>query len=95
MKCEICGEEISGGSAFTCNYCGGVFCPKHRLPFNHACKNLAEWKKSGLPGKKGTKRTGTGKASAMIPFYQKKEVLIGGIIIAALVIVIMLIFLKI
>jgi predicted nucleic acid binding AN1-type Zn finger protein len=43
--CEICGTEISGGSVFTCTYCGGTFCPSHRLPFNHSCRNIEEWRR--------------------------------------------------
>jgi len=86
MKCEICGEEISGAAAFTCNYCGGVFCPKHRLPFNHACKNIAEWKKSGVPGKKKVRLTKKASVSADVPVYLKKEVLIGVVLVITLLI---------
>ncbi len=46
-KCDICGEEINGGAVFTCNYCKGTFCPDHRLPFNHNCSGMEEWRKSG------------------------------------------------
>ena len=34
--CEFCGEQI-GYLPFTCKYCGGTFCTKHRLPENHEC----------------------------------------------------------
>ncbi|MFX1326111.1 MAG: AN1-type zinc finger domain-containing protein [Promethearchaeota archaeon] len=34
--CEFCGEQI-GYLPFTCKYCGGTFCKKHRLPENHEC----------------------------------------------------------
>lgn len=27
---------------YTCGYCGGAFCSKHRLPENHDCKGLGE-----------------------------------------------------
>jgi len=33
-----CGKVI--GLPFRCNFCGGLFCPEHRLPENHACPNL-------------------------------------------------------
>lgn len=92
MKCEICGDEISGGSAFTCNYCGGTFCPSHRLPFNHSCKNLTEWKKSGLPGKKEVGKIIKIRPPAIIPFYKKKEIIIAGIIIVALIIIAWVLF---
>ena len=34
--CEFCGEQISY-LPFTCKYCGGTYCKKHRLPENHEC----------------------------------------------------------
>ena len=36
MKCEFCGKEEA--LPFVCNYCGGAFCPDHRLPEAHQCK---------------------------------------------------------
>lgn len=36
LKCDYCGREED--LPFTCNYCGGTFCPEHRLPEAHACK---------------------------------------------------------
>lgn len=40
--CEFCGEE-AGIMPFKCNYCGGNFCGKHRLPENHECKLDVEY----------------------------------------------------
>ena len=34
--CEHCGDQITY-LPFTCKYCGGTFCKKHRLPENHEC----------------------------------------------------------
>ena len=34
--CEFCGDQIAY-LPFTCKYCGGTFCKKHRLPENHEC----------------------------------------------------------
>ena len=34
--CEFCGAELDY-LPFTCKYCGGDYCPKHRLPENHEC----------------------------------------------------------
>jgi hypothetical protein len=34
--CEFCGDQI-GYLPFTCKYCGGTYCKKHRLPENHEC----------------------------------------------------------
>lgn len=36
MKCQRCGEEAF--LPFKCPYCGGYFCPEHRLPENHDCQ---------------------------------------------------------
>ena len=36
MKCDFCGREEA--LPFICNYCGGAFCPDHRLPEAHQCK---------------------------------------------------------
>lgn len=36
MKCDYCGREEP--LPFVCNYCGGAFCPDHRLPETHQCK---------------------------------------------------------
>ena len=36
MKCDFCGREEA--LPFVCNYCGGAFCPDHRLPEAHQCK---------------------------------------------------------
>ncbi|KXA91927.1 hypothetical protein AKJ63_00380 [candidate division MSBL1 archaeon SCGC-AAA259D18] len=36
--CDYCGEEVT--LPYTCGYCGGSFCSKHRLPENHDCEGL-------------------------------------------------------
>jgi len=36
--CEKCGREVA--LPFKCSYCGGNFCPDHRLPENHDCKGV-------------------------------------------------------
>lgn len=36
MKCDYCGKDES--LPFVCNYCGGAFCPDHRLPEAHQCR---------------------------------------------------------
>jgi Zn-dependent protease len=40
MKCQKCGQEIF--LPFRCQYCGGYFCPDHRLPENHDCSQMDE-----------------------------------------------------
>lgn len=37
-ECDYCGKEIT--MPYTCGYCGGSFCSKHRLPENHECSGL-------------------------------------------------------
>jgi Zn-dependent protease len=38
MKCQKCQEEVF--LPFRCPYCGGYFCPEHRLPEAHECPNM-------------------------------------------------------
>lgn len=39
-ECDYCGKEIT--MPYRCGYCGGSFCPSHRLPENHECGGLEE-----------------------------------------------------
>lgn len=48
--CEFCGEE-TGILPFKCNYCGGQFCGKHRLPENHSCKLDVEYREKRIKEK--------------------------------------------
>lgn len=42
MKCKYCGrEEVL---PFKCQYCGGLFCPEHRLPESHDCPEIEKAK---------------------------------------------------
>jgi len=59
-RCNFCGKNVP--LPFHCQYCGRSFCDEHRLPPNHACAGLAEWKKTPAPGV-GI-RYGSGGASA-------------------------------
>ena len=45
MKCDFCGEE-TGVMPFRCKFCGGKFCAEHRLPENHKCAGLEDYKKT-------------------------------------------------
>jgi len=40
MNCEKCGRETF--LPFKCPYCGGYFCPEHRLPENHECPQMEQ-----------------------------------------------------
>lgn len=92
MNCEICGAEISGGSAFTCTYCGGTFCPEHRLPFNHACRNIEQWRKSGAQGKKVSKQVKQRKVP--IPVSADNKILIAGAVAAILLVIALIVYFK-
>lgn len=40
--CAVCGERVY--LPFHCEYCHRYYCDKHRLPFDHNCKNIDQWK---------------------------------------------------
>jgi predicted nucleic acid binding AN1-type Zn finger protein len=47
MNCSgnLCGCRVCGKVEFmpwTCRYCGGVFCNKHRVPEKHNCPDAPE-----------------------------------------------------
>jgi len=42
-ECSVCRERTY--LPFRCDYCHKYFCGKHRLPFDHDCENIEEWKK--------------------------------------------------
>ena len=45
--CENCGTECA--LPFTCDHCGGKFCPDCRLPPNHNCTGLGSWNRKPRP----------------------------------------------
>lgn len=42
-------EETDYLIPFKCNYCGGYFCPNHRLPSTHSCPFIFVWKSKPPP----------------------------------------------
>jgi predicted nucleic acid binding AN1-type Zn finger protein len=46
-SCAVCNERVY--LPFHCEYCDLYFCDRHRLPFNHDCKNIEDWKKRPAP----------------------------------------------
>jgi len=38
VACDFCKKDVV--YPFNCSYCGGKFCPEHRLPEAHKCTNL-------------------------------------------------------
>jgi hypothetical protein len=41
VRCDYCGNDCV--LPFTCNHCGGKFCPDCRLPPNHHCTGIGSW----------------------------------------------------
>ncbi|MDY6774237.1 MAG: AN1-type zinc finger protein, partial [Candidatus Nanohaloarchaea archaeon] len=41
-ECSECGETVS--MPFRCKFCEESFCSKHRLPENHECEGLRDYK---------------------------------------------------
>ena len=35
LKCQACSADVE--MPFICSFCGGAFCPQHRLPESHGC----------------------------------------------------------
>lgn len=87
VECEICGADVSGGSAFTCTYCGGTFCPAHRLPFNHACPRIDDWKSARSPVKKQKSMIKSSPLSV-----DQRSLIAGGVIMLALILLFLWIF---
>jgi hypothetical protein len=64
VRCEHCGAECA--LPFTCQHCGGRYCPDCRLPPNHACAGIGSWNAKPRPsvgvnyGKGGVRVTGGG-----------------------------------
>jgi len=46
-RCYRCGKECS--LPFTCQHCGGKFCPDCRLPPSHDCAGIGSWNRKPAP----------------------------------------------
>jgi hypothetical protein len=46
-RCDKCGTEVA--LPFTCQHCGGKFCPACRLPPNHDCTGIGSWNAKPRP----------------------------------------------
>ena len=46
-RCDTCGNEVA--LPFTCQHCGGKFCPDCRLPPNHGCTGIDRWNAKPRP----------------------------------------------
>ncbi len=87
VECDFCGTSVSGGSAFTCTYCHGTFCPAHRLPFNHACPKIEEWRSA-----KPTKQKVAKRKSVSDILVDQKGIIAGGVLMLCLILLFLLIF---
>ncbi len=46
-RCDYCGNECI--LPFTCQHCGGKFCPDCRLPPSHDCTGIGRWNAKPVP----------------------------------------------
>jgi len=46
-RCDNCGAECA--LPFTCQHCGGTYCPDCRLPPNHNCTGIRSWNSKPRP----------------------------------------------
>lgn len=46
-RCDHCGKECI--LPFTCQHCGGKFCPDCRLPPGHDCAGIERWNAKPVP----------------------------------------------
>jgi len=46
-RCDHCGSECT--LPFSCQHCGGKFCPDCRLPPAHECAGIASWRRKPVP----------------------------------------------
>lgn len=46
-RCDHCGNETA--LPFTCQHCGGKYCPNCRLPPNHDCSGIGSWNAKPRP----------------------------------------------
>ncbi len=54
-NCIKCGERVY--LPYQCNYCHQYYCGAHRLPFNHDCRNIDDWKRRGASSGLATEYT--------------------------------------
>ena len=99
-RCDACKKNVP--LPFRCPFCGKNFCDDHRLPPNHACTGLAEWKKTPAPGvgirygSSGTSSYGGGYAPSApakpreLPIWKRPAVRIA--LVAALLLLLVIIF---
>jgi len=65
MKCYLCKKNIKT-LPFKCKFCGKHFCDNHKIPENHSCRGLIEFKEKQ---KKALKK---GKILAPIEYFYEK-----------------------
>jgi len=63
VACDFCKKDVI--YPFNCSYCGGKFCPEHRLPEAHECTNL--------PKEPLWYETKTGKEPSLPPLRREKS----------------------
>ena len=51
VQCDKCGTDVD--LPFRCNYCGGYFCSRHRLPEFHDCPGFYQERRTSYSGDPG------------------------------------------
>ena len=75
-RCDKCANECV--LPFTCQHCGGKFCPDCRLPPNHNCTGIGSWNAKPRPAigmnySKGGSVTATGGVAPETRRRQEKK----------------------
>ena len=75
-RCDHCRAECT--LPFTCQHCGGKFCPDCRLPPNHDCTGIGSWNAKPRPAigmnyRRGGGVTATGGIAPEPRHGRKKE----------------------
>jgi predicted nucleic acid binding AN1-type Zn finger protein len=93
MACSVCNE--GDGFPYTCKFCSQEFCAEHRLPENHDCVGLKQWKETKSVDKliyPATRETKQKVATSKIPVLSENTLKAGVVLffVAALLIFVIL-----
>ena len=94
--CDKCGNECV--LPFTCQHCGGKFCPDCRLPPNHNCTGIGSWNAKPRPAigmnyRKGGSVTATGGVALETLRRQEKKAGVGLPYLKIMIVIIVLVLL--
>jgi len=71
-RCDYCGSECT--LPFTCQHCGGKFCPDCRLPPSHDCTGIGSWNTKPRPavGMNYSRGGGVAATGGIVPESRRK-----------------------